>query len=165
MTEVTSIWDKSAHFLFRLLITVHSLYKRSYKWIIIHDDSLDISIELQIIKLITLLCSDWSLRINLCTTTQDILCNIHKNVINTSANDSGLQISGNWKRWRRRTWKRWYGTALQIGDERIMEGKVKAGFRQRINTAYRTNNGGGYINEESKREALMMWIQQLHICG
>ncbi len=41
------------HFLFfftaRLL---YSQYKRNYKWIIIHDYSLDISIELQIIKLI-----------------------------------------------------------------------------------------------------------------
>lgn len=44
---------KSVHFLFfftaRLL---YSQYKRNYKWIIIHDYSLDISIELQIIKLI-----------------------------------------------------------------------------------------------------------------
>ncbi len=44
---------KSDHFLFFFTARfLYSQYKRNYKWIIIHDYSLDISIELQIIKLI-----------------------------------------------------------------------------------------------------------------
>lgn len=44
---------KSIHFIFTFTARLlYSQYKTNYKWIIIHDYSLDISIELQIIKLI-----------------------------------------------------------------------------------------------------------------